>query len=100
MAKEYWITNSRFKLIVIIMVLMWIGVMTLFYLKADEVTKDPCSICSKYMGEEVICTSMVLGNTVPARRIYYPNGTVFNDLPLVFNPESFMNFDFKSNETK
>ena len=83
MAREYWITNSRFKLIAIILVVMWCGIMVLFYLKADEVTKDPCSICAEKMGDEVVCSVMVLGGNVPASRIYYSNGSIYNDLPKV-----------------
>lgn len=71
--KEYWITNSRFKLIVIILVLMWLGVMFLLYLKADEVTKDPCQICAKKMGQDVICR---VGTAYFQERIYHPNYSI------------------------
>jgi len=56
--KEYWITNSRFKIILLVLVIFWIGIMTLFFLKADEVTKHPCSICSQKQGEQVLCTML------------------------------------------
>lgn len=57
MTKEYWITNSRFKLIVGILILFWIGIMVLLYLKADEVTHNPCEVCAKKIGVSVICTA-------------------------------------------
>ena len=76
--KEYWITNSRWKLIVIILVLFWVGIMVLLYLKADEVTKDPCGICAKKMGEEVICYT---GTSEKSIKTYYPNGSVDYEIP-------------------
>lgn len=53
--KTYWITDSRFKIILLFFLLMWLGVMVLLYLKADEVTKNPCQICAKKLGEDVTC---------------------------------------------
>ena len=92
MSKEYWITNSRFKYISVLLIIIWIGFMVLFYLKADEVTKDPCSICSKKMGEQVVCTR----NTefVPVSRIYYPNGTIYTEQKGVYHslPSQQLNF--------
>lgn len=55
MEKEYWITNSRFKLIVIVMIVIWISIFILFFLKADEITKHPCEVCAKSIGEDVVC---------------------------------------------
>ena len=55
MTKEYWITNSRFKLIAIILFLMFVLIMVLLYLKADEITKHPCEVCAKKIGDGVIC---------------------------------------------
>jgi len=75
MTKEYWITNSRFKLIAIILLILWLGVMLLLYLKADEVTNDPCSICAKRLGEQVRCTTL---DFEPIVNIYYPNYTIEN----------------------
>lgn len=65
---------------------MWIILLIFFYLKADEVTKDPCSICAERMGEEVICTT---GEYVPVKRVYYPNGTIYNDNPQVIKPSRY-----------
>lgn len=52
--------------------------MTFYYLKADEVTRDPCSICAERMGEKVICTT---GDFIPIRMIFYPNKTIDADGP-------------------
>ncbi|HJX50108.1 MAG TPA: hypothetical protein VJ438_01465 [Candidatus Nanoarchaeia archaeon] len=52
---------------------MWLGLMFFFYLKADEVTKDPCSICSKKIGENIICKTQSLN---PITKTYYPNFSI------------------------
>lgn len=73
MVKEYWITNSRFKLIVIVMILIWSSLLLFWYIKADEITKDPCSICAEKLGEKVSCTTTL--NYIPVTKDFYPNGT-------------------------
>ena len=55
MAKEFFITNSRFKYIGLILFLMFVVFMFLIYLKADELTHNPCQLCAEKMGESVIC---------------------------------------------
>ena len=44
-------------------------------LKADEVTKDPCSICAERLGELIICRT-TFGDAIPVSRYYYPNFTI------------------------
>ena len=46
--------------------------MVVIYVKADEVTRDPCSICAEKIGQEVNC---YVGDL---QRTYYPNKTIFN----------------------
>ena len=75
--KEYWITSNRFKFIAIILFLMFLFFMLIIYLKADEVTRDPCSICSKRMGEKVVC---IIGGIIPQQKVYYFNGTTCEGL--------------------
>ena len=70
MKKEYWITNSRFKFIALLLMIIWIGFMIFLFIKAEEITKNPCSICAKKMGEEVHC---YIGNL---EKIFYPNYTI------------------------
>ena len=77
--KEYWITNSRFRLIVIILVLMWIGIIVFFYLKADEVTKDPCQVCAKRLGNRITC--IINNGGIIMERTYYPNFNISNSAP-------------------
>ena len=71
------IDYKKFWAACIVIVVMWTGLMIIWYLKADEVTKDPCSICAERMGKNVQCTQInPEGFTIPATRIYYPNGTI------------------------
>lgn len=77
MTKEYWITDNRFKFIAILLLIIFLIFMLVIYLKADEVTKDPCSICSEKMGEKVVCT---IGGFIPQQRVYYPNGSICEGL--------------------
>lgn len=62
--------------IVIILIVMWLGVMTFFYLKADEVTKNPCQICAKKLGTKVTCS--ITGTTDPTQKEFYPNYTIID----------------------
>jgi len=55
--KEYWITNSRFKFIAILLFLMFLVFMLLIFMRGTEIANDPCSICAKKMGEDVTCSS-------------------------------------------
>ena len=71
--KEYWITNSRFKIILLVFFIFWLGIMALFYLKTDEVTKNPCQICAKQQGTQVLCT-MLGGNG--NQQTFYPNFSI------------------------
>ena len=86
MAKEYWITNSRFKYIGLLLMIIWLGFMVFFFMKAEEITKDPCLICSKKMGEEVICST---GTSIIVKRIYYPNGSIVEDIPELKRPNPY-----------
>lgn len=60
-------------IIIIVMLIVW-GTFLWFAISyGEEVKSDPCSVCSKQMGERVVC--MVIGNS-PISREYYPNGTI------------------------
>jgi len=74
MVKEFWITNSRFKFIALILLIMFLVFMLLLFLKANEISKDPCSICAEKMGENVYCS---VGNL---QRIYYENYSVVDSV--------------------
>lgn len=74
--RKFAFSDKRFYVIAAILLFMWVGFMTFYYLKADEITRDPCSICSERMGEEVTCT---VGDYIPKKRVYFPNGTVVDN---------------------
>ena len=76
--KAFWITDSRFKYIGLILLIIWLTLFFLLFFKANEITKDPCSICAEKIGENVICTTQGFGQL---QRTYYPNYT-FHTYPL------------------
>jgi len=55
MTKTYWITDSRFKWISLLLFLMFLVFMLLIFMKADEITRNPCQICAGQSGEDVVC---------------------------------------------
>lgn len=71
---NYFGGEKRFYIILVVLFIMWLGIMTLFYLKADEVTKSPCSVCANKMNENVICSIGSQGKII--NRIFYPNFTI------------------------
>lgn len=70
---KYWLGDKRFYIILAALFILWGGVMLLFYLKAEEVTKNPCQVCAKKMGTSVVCTTQ---GTKLVSRIFYPNYSV------------------------
>jgi hypothetical protein len=52
-----WINKNKFIVILFVMLIIWSSIFLLFYLKTDEITKDPCSICAERLNENVICYS-------------------------------------------
>jgi len=74
---EYRISKERLLIIGTVIVIVWLSLLVFWYLKAEEVTKDPCSICAKRMGEKVTCTMQNYNPLIPTPiRSYYPNGTI------------------------
>lgn len=58
----------------VMLFVMWLGFMGFFYLKADEITKDPCSICSNRFDDTISCTTHE--GVAPITKKWYPNWTV------------------------
>lgn len=58
------------KVVAVAMVIVWISLLGFFYLKADEITKDPCSICAEKYRFPVSCYVHEESIT------YHPNGTI------------------------
>lgn len=75
---DYFGGEKRFYIIMITLILMWGVMIGFYYLKADEVTKDPCSVCAKKIQEDVTCTIGSKGIVV--ERIYYPNFTIIDSI--------------------
>ena len=73
---NYFGSEKRFYTILIVLFLMWLGIMTLFYLKADEVTKSPCQICANKLNDDVVCTIQSGGEI--RQRVFYPNFTILD----------------------
>ena len=85
---DYWLDRNRYIFIVVVLIVMWLGFMTFYYLKADEITKDPCSICAKRMGSKILCTTQT---PVQSKREYYENGSIV-DIPGVIEYTPISNY--------
>lgn len=68
-----WFDRNRLLTLGIFLLIIWFSILLLLFLKADEVTKDPCSICAKRHGKEVSCT---IGEWRISEAIYYPNQSI------------------------
>ena len=75
---DYFGGEKRFYIILSVLFIMWLGIMVLFYLKADEVTKHPCQICAKEMDKNLEFYVGFPGSM--SKRVYYPNFTVENSM--------------------
>jgi len=76
-SKEYWITNSRFKFIAILLLIIFLTFMSLIYFQGENIANDPCTICAKKMGDSVICTTM--SGTYLLTKEFEPNGTILGE---------------------
>ena len=75
MTKTYWITDSRFKWISLLLVLIFLILMAVIVWQGENISKNACQICAKQMGEDVICT---LGGYNSIQRIYHPDYSIEN----------------------
>lgn len=71
---EYLISNKRYYVMVVVLMIIWFGIMTLVYIKLDEITTDPCSLCAKRMKDNVKC--YIQGSFIPLSMEFYPNGSI------------------------
>jgi len=67
-----WFEKHRIITVTIAMLIIWFSLLAFFWIKADEITKDPCSICSERYEDKIICRD-IYGNSINIE--YYPNGT-------------------------
>jgi len=66
--------RNNFIILAIVMLIIWASFLAFLWVKADEITKDPCSICANKTDTTVMCTKFALGS-IPVNKFYYPNGT-------------------------
>jgi len=73
-----WFERHRLLSIGLFLLIIWGIIFVFLYLKADEITKDPCSICAKELGDKIVCTT---GGFGPITKTYYENGSINLDFP-------------------
>lgn len=84
---EYWWDKYRFLIITGVLVMFWVGIMLFLYLKADEVTKHPCQVCSNKMGEDILCYSL---GSKPRSVTFTPEKDLYQGpVPLGYNETIF-----------
>jgi len=76
---NYRFSKERLILLAIVLIIVWGSLLTFWYFKADEITRDPCSICAERMGEKVTCRINNYSPLAPTpERNYYPNGSTLD----------------------
>lgn len=75
--------HKKFYATCIVIVIMFGMLVFLWYKKADEVTRDPCSICAMRQGKDTTCTIEGIGSLT-----YLKNGSSsykdFQDVGLLY----------------
>lgn len=71
------IDNPNFLIVVIVLIAIWMSFFIYLVKYGEEVRTDPCSLCSKRMGEKIFCTT---GGIEPQTRTYYPGGEIEEDV--------------------
>lgn len=66
----------KWTIVVICLMLMWFSIVALFYLKSDEVTKHPCNVCAKKLGDDVVCSYANPKTFEFGSIIFSPNGSI------------------------
>lgn len=81
-------TKERLIIIGVVILIVWFSLLIFWYLKADEITKDPCNVCAKRFNKNVTCT---LSGALPVQRTYLPNGTIVDTTPKIYRQQSYPN---------
>lgn len=71
-----WLEQHRFVTLSFVLLIIFLIIISFLVLKADEITRDPCSICAEKMGEDVSCTLM---RGIPITKTYLPNGSSYDN---------------------
>ena len=74
--KTYWISDSRFKFIALLLMIIFFTIMAFLYFQSEAIIKSPCSICAEKMGSDVVCRLMD-GRLLT--KTFFENGTVTNN---------------------
>ncbi len=74
MTKTFWITDSRFKLIVILLMVLFFTFMAFMFIEGEAIKKNPCNICAEKQGVNVICS--LVGSFEPITRTFGVNGSI------------------------
>ena len=53
--KDDWFNRHRMITIGLFLLIVWGSLLIFFFMKAEEVTKNPCNICAKKIGSDVTC---------------------------------------------
>ncbi len=73
--KTFYFTDNRFKFIALLLLIIFLIFMAVIWIKADYISKNPCSICAEKIGKNVVCYAGI------GERIFYENGTIETLLP-------------------
>jgi len=74
MTKTFWITDSRFKFIAVLLLIIFLVFMAFLFIEGEAIKKDPCNICAEKQGTNVICS--LVGSFQPITRTYLPDGSM------------------------
>lgn len=72
--KTYWVTDSRFKWISLLLLIMFLVFMLLLFLRTNELRSSPCELCAAKQSSEVVCSITSTDGKIFSRT-YYPNFT-------------------------
>lgn len=73
------ISKQQWIIFAIVMLLIWGSLLAFWWIQADNINRDPCSICAERAGSTVICT--IKSGITDANKQYYPNGSTYTYIP-------------------
>jgi len=71
-----WLEAHRFVTLSLVMLIIFLSILSFLFVKADEITRDPCSICAEKQNKNVYCT---LQGGIPITKTYLTNGTSYDN---------------------
>lgn len=70
-----WFEEHRFVTLSLVMLIVFLSIMSFLWLKANEITNHPCSICANKVDQTITCGFSEGGYI--SQKIYYPNLTIY-----------------------